>query len=158
MTAPLRAPAIAVLALFALAPPLAACGKQETASEETQGETTAPTALPNESAPAESATANETATAGPPSFAICTTCHSTKAGENLIGPSLFGVVGRKAGTEPGFDYSPAMKSSGITWDAASIDRFIEKPAALVPGTKMPFAGMNEKAKRDEVIAFLETLK
>jgi cytochrome c len=149
----LRARAIAVLAFSALALPLAACGKSETENAQFEGETSAPTTLPNESA-----TANESASVGPGSFTVCATCHSTKPGENLIGPSLFGVVGRKAATEPGFSYSPAMKAANITWDKDSIDRFTENPYALVPGTKMPFAGTKEKAKRDEIIAFLETLK
>jgi len=97
-------------------------------------------------------------TAGKGAFSsICALCHTAEKGRNAIGPSLFGVVGRKAATAPGFSYSKAMTASGITWDAASIDVFITDPKARVPGTKMPYAGLKDAAKRQAIIAYLKTL-
>lgn len=96
--------------------------------------------------------------AGKAAFAsICALCHTAEKGHNNIGPSLYGVVGRKAGTAPGFNYSKAMTSSGITWDADAIDVFITAPKAKVPGTKMPYAGLKDAAKRQAIIAYLKTL-
>lgn len=88
----------------------------------------------------------------------CGICHTFDAGKNKIGPSLFGVVGRKAGTAEGFSYSEANKSSGLTWDTATLDKYLTKPSAVVPGTKMAYAGIKDDGKRADVIAFLETLK
>ena len=92
----------------------------------------------------------------PSSFGQCAICHQVKPGVNGLGPSLHGVVGRKAGTVAGFAYSPAMKNSAVTWDEASIDAFIEAPQKFLPGTRMAFAGVKDKAKRDEIIAWLKT--
>ena len=74
-----------------------------------------------------------------------------------IGPSLFGVVGRKAGTLPGYVYSPAMKAAGWTWDQSEIDHFITDPHALVPGTKMSFPGLKNPQQRSEITSYLATL-
>lgn len=98
------------------------------------------------------------ATAGKTVFAKCAACHSVKAGENKIGPSLHGVVGRKAGTEAGFSYSPAMKGSGITWTAAEIDDFLANPRTKVKGTKMFFVGLPKPEDRANLIAYLQTQK
>jgi cytochrome c len=116
----------------------------------------------NESQPANQSAA-QTSTAVTPSnrpaaFGMCAACHSDEAGRNGLGPSLHGVVGRQAGGVAGFAYSPAMKASGIVWDEAEIDRFIEDPRALVPGTKMTYAGLRDPARRAEITAYLATLK
>ncbi len=95
--------------------------------------------------------------AGMTDFATCSICHATVKGQNGVGPSLFGVVGRKAGTVSGFSYSKAMTASGITWDAASLDAFITAPKTKVPGTRMPFAGLKDAAKRQAIIAYLSSL-
>lgn len=87
-------------------------------------------------------------------FAKCTMCHSVTPGQNKIGPSLGGVVGRKAGTAPAFTYSAAMKGSNLTWDAATLDRYLTNPRGVVPGTKMIFAGLPAPADRANVIAYL----
>jgi cytochrome c len=89
-------------------------------------------------------------------FARCAACH--KVGPNparSIGPSLNGVVGRAAGSEAGYRYSPAMKASGIKWDETSIDKLLQGPAKLVPGTKMIFPGMAAPQDRADVIAYLK---
>lgn len=87
----------------------------------------------------------------------CSMCHSTQAGVNKIGPSLDGVVGRKAGTAPDYDYSEALKSSGITWTPAALDKWLKNPHQFVPGDKMPFPGLPSKTQRDDVIAYLQSL-
>lgn len=94
------------------------------------------------------------ATAGKTVSMKCVACHSFAAGQNKIGPALAGAVGRKAGTAPGFAYSPAMKASGLTWDAATLDRYLANPRGVVPGTKMIFAGIPAPADRANLIAYL----
>ncbi len=89
--------------------------------------------------------------------AQCSACHSVVEHKKLIGPSLFGVVGRKAGTED-FAYSEANKSSGITWDAATLDKYLVSPRTMVPGTKMTYAGLKNDEQRANLIAYLTTVK
>ena len=80
----------------------------------------------------------------------------SKPGENRLGPSLAGVVGRKAGTVQNYAFSEAMKNSGLTWDEASLDKFIADPDALVQGNKMkPFSGVSDAAERAKIISFLK---
>jgi len=99
----------------------------------------------------------KTQQARPPAFAQCAGCHSTQAGKTLFGPSLAGVGGRRAGTLPGYAYSPALKASGLTWNAKTLDRWLISPKKTVPGTKMPFNGMQDPKSREQVIAYLLTL-
>lgn len=89
----------------------------------------------------------------------CRECHSFLKGENRLGPSLYGVVGRKAGTEPGFAYSQSLKSSGITWNAKTLDKWIADPDALIPGNAMspPYTGVADPKTRKKIITFLKTL-
>jgi cytochrome c len=92
-------------------------------------------------------------------FNRCYICHSTaKGAANRMGPNLFGVVGRKAGTYPGFSYSDAMKKSGIVWTAAKLDAYLTTPQKVVPGNNMPFAGIPIPAQRADIVAYLATLK
>jgi cytochrome c len=92
-------------------------------------------------------------------FNRCALCHSaTKGGGNKIGPNLFGVVGRKAGTYPGFSYSAAMKKSGIVWTPAKLDAYLAAPQQVVPGNSMPFAGIADAPQRADLVAYLATLK
>lgn len=87
----------------------------------------------------------------------CRTCHSWKEGDNRLGPNLHGIVGRKAGSVAGFGYSGAIKSSGITWDEASLDKFIANPDAFVPNNNMkPFNGVADAATRKQIIDFLKS--
>jgi cytochrome c len=92
-------------------------------------------------------------------FQRCAICQVvTKGGGNGLGPNLFGVVGRKVGTVAGFSYSAAMKNSGIMWTADKLNAYVEHPAAVVPGTKMAFAGITDAGQRADVVAYLATLK
>ncbi len=84
----------------------------------------------------------------------CKTCH--KPDKNLIGPALGGIVGRKAATYAGFSYSPALKASGLTWDEATLDKWLAGPAALVSGTRM-VKHVDAAQDRADIIAYLKTL-
>ena len=96
--------------------------------------------------------------AGPPqAFNQCTACHSTAPGKTIIGPSLAGVYGRKAGQVPGFQFSDAMKSSGMVLNEKNLDAFLANPAAKVPGTTMVFAGVKDEDQREAIIDYLKTL-
>jgi cytochrome c len=88
----------------------------------------------------------------------CVVCHAAEPGKNKIGPSLFGVVGRKAASEANFSYSDAMKKFDHVWDGATLETYLAEPRKIVPGTKMIFAGLKEKGERDDLIAYLATLK
>ena len=87
-------------------------------------------------------------------FEECAACHALEKDKESVGPSLYGVFGRKAGEGADFRYSPALKRSGITWDQASIDTFIADPQATVPGNRMPYAGIADAAARADLIAYL----
>lgn len=95
--------------------------------------------------------------AGKAAFASCAACHSID-GSNGAGPSLQGVVGRTAGTFPGFRYSRAMKAAGVTWDAASLEAYIADPQKSVPGNAMPFSGVPDAKVRADLVAYLASLK
>lgn len=85
----------------------------------------------------------------------CAECHSVNPGKNKKGPSLAGVIGRQAGTYPGFaKYSDAMKASGITWTADKIKAYIYAPKKVVPGGRMKYDGLEDLQDREDVIAFL----
>ena len=96
------------------------------------------------------------AAAGEKVFSRCAACHATGPGANKIGPSLAGIVGRKAGTVSGFKYSPALSSANITWDESSLDKFLQNPPALVHGTQM-FTNVPNGEDRENVIAYLKSL-
>ncbi|WP_417622864.1 c-type cytochrome [Parasphingorhabdus sp.] len=95
------------------------------------------------------------AAAGKSAFIQCRTCHVTDPGMNRTGPSLAGIVGRKAGSVAGFKYSEANANSGITWTEEKLFQFLEKPQRVIPKTKMIFAGMPDAQKRADVIAYLK---
>ncbi len=99
-------------------------------------------------------------TAGAATFATyCTSCHSADAPPlNKMGPSLLGVVGRKAGSLAGFNYSPAMKAYRKTWTPAVLDAYLTNPQGVVPGAAMTFRGLGDPAARANVIAYLATRK
>jgi|ERR1700754_3143938 len=87
----------------------------------------------------------------------CGICHAVVAGQNRIGPTLFGVVGRQAGGVPGFHYTADHKKLGIAWDAASLDKYLTNPRAMVPDTSMVYAGLKDDARRADLVAYLATL-
>ena len=90
-------------------------------------------------------------------FAKCAPCHA-KDKATGVGPGLLGVIGRPAGSTPGFRYSRAMKGANIVWDEKSLDAFIAAPQKALPGNVMPFAGLPDPQERTDLIAYLETLK
>ncbi len=145
---------------------LAGCGKSTSTST-----TPAAAPAPTSAAPAELTDAQKKALVaelpaayqsadlvnGEAKFAVCRSCHTTgQGGEDMIGPNLWGIFGRKAGSEPGFAYSDDMKKAGWTWDADRIDKWITNPRAVLPGTKMTFVGMSDPTDRRDVVAFLKT--
>ena len=87
----------------------------------------------------------------------CRECHSFDKGDNRLGPTLYGVVGRKAGTVPGFAYSDSLKDSNITWDVKTLDQWIANPNAVIPGNNMGaiFSGLSDAGERAKIIAFLK---
>jgi nitrite reductase (NO-forming) len=87
-------------------------------------------------------------------FRKCQACHSLESGKNGLGPSLAGLIGKKAGGVPNYNYSPAMKGSNLTWDVATLDTYLSDPQKSVPGNKMPFPGLKTENERNAVIAFL----
>ncbi|WP_426167406.1 c-type cytochrome [Sandarakinorhabdus sp. DWP1-3-1] len=156
---------------------VAACGgdtSTSTTTSTTTAETTAPAAAPEATAPAavpatETAAAPATpaagvtlasltgdATKGEQVFGQCKTCHVVEKGVNRVGPSLWGVVGRKAGSIENFKYSPANKNSGFTWTDEQLFTYLEAPQKVIPGTYMAFAGLKKPQDRADVIAFLKT--
>ena len=88
----------------------------------------------------------------------CAECHSIKAGKNRKGPSLFAVMGRRAGTADGFNYSDAMKSSGIVWTATTVAHYVASPRAVVPQGKMKFDGTLGPSEMSDLISFLESVR
>jgi cytochrome c len=87
----------------------------------------------------------------------CSICHSQRPGRNIVGPSLFAVVGRHSGRIPGFHYSAANLESGITWDPAMLDRYLSAPQQVVPGTLMTYPGLKDTRQRADLIAYLASL-
>lgn len=106
-----------------------------------------------------SAMATSDAAKGKKVFKKCKACHTVnKGGKNRVGPNLFGIVGSKAAAVKGYRYSKAMKASGLTWDEATLDKFLKKPKKLVKKTKMGFSGLKKDSQRADLIAYLKTLK
>ena len=106
-------------------------------------------------AAAGAARADGDAARGEKQFVECATCHTLERGVNNVGPSLNGLLGRKAGEVVDFRYSPAMKKSGITWTPQALDAFVADPQKEVPGNRMPFAGMPDAGDRADLIAYLQ---
>ena len=90
-------------------------------------------------------------------FQECAACHKLDAGSNGLGPSLHGVFDRKAGELSDFRYSPALKRSGIVWSPQTLDTYLADPQALVPGNRMPYAGMKDPQDRVDLIAYLSKM-
>jgi len=88
----------------------------------------------------------------------CSICHSTQPGRNVIGPSLFGVVGRHSGIIPNFRYSSANQASGLVWTPPTLDRYLAAPRRVVPGTLMSYPGLKDDRERADLIAYLTSLR
>lgn len=101
------------------------------------------------------------AAAAPPGAADftshCAGCHSTDAGKNGVGPSLAGIYGTTSGALLGYNFSPAMKNAKLVWDDQNLEKFLQNPAGLVPGTKM-FVSVPDATTRQQIIAYLQGLK
>jgi cytochrome c len=104
---------------------------------------------------ADVARADGDAARGEAKFGDCAACHQLEAGANNVGPSLHGIFTRKAGEIADFRYSPAIKRSGITWTPETLDKFISDPQGMVPGNRMPYAGMANARDRGDLIAYLQ---
>lgn len=107
-------------------------------------------------APAAVLTAASAAPAAPAAYAMCSSCHAVAPGEHMIGPSLAGVFGARAGSQPGFEYSAGLAASTLTWNEENLHRYIENPRATVPGTTMAIRLRNE-TQRQAVIDYLRAL-
>ena len=92
------------------------------------------------------------ATRGEQLYARCMACHALAA--DRVGPHHCGLIGRRAGSVAGFEYSPAMKRSGIVWNDKTLDRFLAKPLAVVPGSTMTYDGVADAGERADLIAYL----
>lgn len=132
---------------------IAGCGNpsDDASSQPAGAETAAADAAAPQPAP-------DALAAAPAAFAQCHSCHSVQPGQHGVGPSLAGVYGTKAGDIPGYVFSDALKASGLTWDDATLDKWLASPMTTVPGTKMVYPGQPDAAKRKELIAYLKTLK
>jgi cytochrome c len=96
------------------------------------------------------------AAAGEKAFVVCKACHQIgENAKNVVGPVLNGIIGRKAGSAPGYSYSDANKDSGITWDEPTFREYIKEPKAKIPGTKMVYAGLKDEQKVNDLVAFLK---
>jgi cytochrome c len=97
------------------------------------------------------------AAAGERVFTACKACHQVgESAKNAVGPILNGLFGRKAGSVEGYNYSPANKNSGLTWDEATFKDYIKDPRAKVPGTKMVYAGLKDEQRINDLLAYLKS--
>jgi cytochrome c len=101
------------------------------------------------------ARADGDAARGEKKFEECAACHKIERSEDSVGPDLHGVFGRKAGTLGDFRYSPALKRSGITWTAQTLDTFLADPQQVIPANRMPYAGLADASDRADLIAYLQ---
>ncbi len=94
--------------------------------------------------------------AGKKVYNKCKACHALEEGKNRVGPSLYQIIGRSAGSIEGFKYSKAMQESGLTWDEKTLAEFLARPKELVPGTRMAFPGLRKDEEVADVIAYLKS--
>jgi cytochrome c len=95
--------------------------------------------------------------AGKKQFNKCSACHSTEPGVQLMGPSLYGLMGRRVGTADGFAFSEAMESADLEWSEETLSAFLENPQEYIPGTVMPFGGIKKAAQREVLGCYIEQL-
>lgn len=143
---------------------VAACGSGEDTKESAAapagaaaGAPATTTAGTGASTSSAAAPAPQTAAAqAPAGFAICRSCHSVEPGRNGVGPTLAGIVGSTAGDVEGYNFSPALKNSGIVWTRETLDTWLQGPMKMAPGTKMVMT-VPDPARRKAIIDYLETL-
>jgi cytochrome c len=149
------------LALISICSLMTACGKPAQESASVDAAPQPAVAAPDDAAmkaqlaslPAPYNTAD--IDAGKTKFALCRSCHTLEeGGANMTGPNLHGVIGKAAGTHADYAYSDALKASGITWDAASLDKWLTDPKTMVAGSKMSFLGIKDAQDRTNLIAYL----
>ncbi len=150
-------PALAAVALVTLA--LAGCGKSSTTQPQQGGQPAEATMSPEAVAKAQAALPAPYNTAdlanGEAKFGLCKSCHTIAAGgANMTGPNLHGFYGKKAGEVPGFKFSDKLLEANLTMDAPTLDRWLEKPQDVVPGSKMTFPGLKDAKDRTDLIAWL----
>ena len=104
---------------------------------------------------AQPAVAEGDAAAGAKVFNKCKACHALEAGKNKIGPTLAGVIGRKAGSVEGFKYSGPMKDAAIVWDEQNLAEYLADPKGYIPKNKMAFKGLKKEKQRADVIAYMK---
>ena len=147
-----------------LALALAGCGPSGGSASNTTAATTPPAAAPTLTDAQKKALVAQLPAAyqaadlsnGEAKFALCRSCHTTApGGDDMTGPNLWGIFGRKAGSKASFTYSDDLKNAGWTWDADRIDKWIANPRAVLPGTKMTFIGLLDANDRRDVVAFLK---
>ena len=109
---------------------------------------------PTPPTPASATAVDGDAATGRQVYRKCQACHSLEAGKNTVGPSLAGILGKKSGEAPNYNYSAAMKAANLVWDAATLDAYLLDPQKLVPQNKMPFPGLKTANERKDVIAYL----
>lgn len=156
----------AIAGLLAFSAMLAACtgGSEGETDTSAQAEATTPAAPAGPPAATDISSLDGTVLAnftgnaanGKQVFAQCSMCHVTDAGVNKIGPSLHDIIGRTAGTAPGYTYSAANAGAGFVWTKEKLFQFLEKPTRVIPQTKMIYAGLPDAQKRADLIAYLET--
>lgn len=156
----------AIAGLLAFSAMLAACtgGSEGETDTSAQAEATTPAAPAGPPAATDISSLDGTVLAnftgnaanGKQVFAQCRMCHVTDVGVNKIGPSLHDIIGRTAGTAPGYTYSAANAGAGFVWTKEKLFQFLEKPTRVIPQTKMIYAGLPDAQKRADLIAYLET--
>jgi cytochrome c len=159
-----------LLASVAMIAGLSACGGGDKPAETTEAPAATQAPAPAEEAAPADAAAEAAAPAaevtyasltgdaakGEKVFAQCRACHVAEPGVNRVGPSLWGVVGRTAGSIEGFRYSKANQNSGLVWSEEQLFTYLEAPQRTIPGTIMAFGGLKNPQDRADIIAFLKT--
>jgi cytochrome c len=148
---------VALVFAAALAAPVAGCGEPQPDVTVDAGDPAAASDTSSGASSGASGSTNVALGVAPPAFGICRSCHSVEKGQTVVGPSLFGVYGTRAGDVPGYDFTPDLKASGLVWNDATLDKWLTNPVALVPGTRMGYAGQPDPEKRRLIIAYLKSL-